>query len=111
MSYGFTREALNKASWEGGHGGGLALTQAMANGVAINPTLLLEAMVKDGMLMESRGGPCWYRVIPPEPPHVHEWHALGVNTSAGTVVLQCTGCTERRSASAKLPIEIPNVGE
>ena len=76
-------------------------------GIEADPTLLLEAMVKDGMLRESRGGPCWYEVIQPEPPHVHEWKVI--HSEPHSLTLECTvgESYHQLDVPNRLPIEMP----
>ena len=130
MSTENTCKALIKANWEGSHGGGRSFIQSQASGIEANPTAILEAMVADGMVRAvvwcsenqqtyvGLGHHCLhasrhvirYEVVPPEPPHVHEWRVLAACSGFHmTVDLICnTGdCSEKRTVPNRLPLEIP----
>lgn len=81
-----TRKALQNGARESGIGSGYPYSCA-STGIEANPSLLLEAMVEDGMLravLRYEGQSARYEVIPPEPPHVHEWKFAYANIGAAS---------------------------
>lgn len=119
-----TRKALQNGARKSGYGSGAPYSCASI-GTEANPALLLDAMVDDGMLRvvvwcpnrllnhadELLAAKCSdrhvtrYEVIPPEPPHVHDWKVLR-SISSSVVRIDCT-CKEWMDVSATLPINIP----
>ena len=125
-----TRRVLQKA-YSGHTGLSWGWLADTAEVVAANPAALFDAMVADGMaravvwcpvhnrdeapernLCRSAGITVTrYEVVPPEPPHVHEWSVCSLHTGEQTVKVRCE-CTEThhetRIVSATLPIEEPS---
>ena len=102
----------------------------LARGIEASPAALFDAMCADGMARAVVWCPAsgsysalvdscpyadqhvtHYEVIPPEPPHVHEWLVLAACSGFHmTVDLICnTGdCSEKRTVPNRLPLEIPS---
>jgi hypothetical protein len=88
-------------------------TAHIVDRIEANPTVLLNAMVEDGMLEFCLGNTKQddsYRI---PKPHVHRWEVTGMTTGIG-VRIRCKAmrgskpCTERGDVSAILPIEVPS---
>lgn len=81
----------------------------VASGILADPQGHVDALVAAGVLEAwpgTIGGSTPFTVVQPQPPHVHDWRVDHMRP-AGTLLVRCTGCPERRVVSAQLPIEVP----
>lgn len=83
----------------------------MAEAIIADPQSHVDALVAAGVLEPSRGtfdGAHWYRVVAPEPPHVHDWRCqrldvTGVSESPLVAHWSCRSCPETATTDIEPP--------
>jgi len=79
----------------------------IAEAIVADPQSHMDALEKAKAVHRGISWPSHYIVVPPDPPHVHEWEVtLYPAVTDGKVAVTCL-CGEMRWVSPKLPIEVP----
>jgi hypothetical protein len=108
--------------WYNGGRGALngSLELAQADGILKDPDGHLSALVEAGLLervpgYDPKNG--WYRVLPPKPPHVHDFYISNtgmrdfpeMDEGRPCLLITCRGCNAQFYAPNRFPIEIPEL--
>lgn len=85
------------------------LMEALSEDIKHNPQGHVDWLVKTGVLRCDDHLRRFYRVVEPEPPHVHDWYVGAVSSSKDHITLACRDpqCFQGAYIPNRLPIEVP----
>jgi hypothetical protein len=84
----------------------------IADAILADPQSHIDALVAAGVLERATWtgiqGDAYFTVVPPQPPHVHDWFVIRVvNTNEVELCCSNLGCGERRVVSNRVPLKVP----